>query len=49
VRGGNQSDAVTETHIAKSRLLGIRWPLTYPLPGSGEVIVGDGALSADEA
>ena len=26
--GGNQSDAAT---IAKSRLLGARWPATYPL------------------
>ena len=30
--GGNQSDAVTFVRIAKSRLLGARWPATYP-PG----------------
>jgi len=30
VLGGNQSDAVTVARIAKSRLLGARWPLTYP-------------------
>ena len=27
---GNQSDAVTIARIAKSRLLGARWPTTYP-------------------
>ena len=32
VLGGNQSDAVTIARIAKSRLLGARWPATYP-PG----------------
>lgn len=31
VLGGNQSDAVTTARIAKSRLLGARWPATYPL------------------
>ena len=30
VLGGNQSDAVTTARVAKSRLLGARWPLTYP-------------------
>ena len=30
VLGGNQSDAVTIAHIAKSRLLGARWSATYP-------------------
>ena len=29
VLGGNQSDAVTIARIAKSRLLGTRWPATY--------------------
>jgi uncharacterized protein (TIGR02594 family) len=39
VLGANQSDAVTFTRIAKSRLRkgGIRWPLTYPLPTEGPV------------
>ena len=31
VLGGNQSDAVTIGRVAKSRLLGARWPQTYPL------------------
>ena len=30
VLGGNQSDAVTIARIAQSRLLGARWPATYP-------------------
>ena len=30
VLGGNQSDAVTITRVAKSRLLGARWPATVP-------------------
>jgi uncharacterized protein (TIGR02594 family) len=33
VLGGNQSNAVTVTKIAKSRLAGpLRWPKSYPLP-----------------
>ncbi len=31
VLGGNQTDAVTVARIAKSRLLGARWPRTYPI------------------
>ena len=30
VLGGNQSDAVTIARIVKSRLLGPRWPATFP-------------------
>ena len=30
VLGGNQSDAVTIARIARSRLLGARWPATFP-------------------
>ena len=30
VLGGNPSDAVTIARIAKSRLLGARWPSTVP-------------------
>jgi uncharacterized protein (TIGR02594 family) len=30
VLGGNQADAATVARIAKSRLLGARWPATYP-------------------
>ncbi len=28
--GGNQSDAVTIARVAKYRLLGARWPSTFP-------------------
>ena len=31
VLGGNQSDAVTVARLARSRLLGARWPVTFPL------------------
>ena len=30
VLGGNQSDAVTIARVAKSRLLGARWPVSFP-------------------
>ena len=30
VLGGNQSDAVTVARIGKPRLLGARWPATFP-------------------
>lgn len=30
VLGGNQSDSVSIARIAKNRLLGYRWPVTYP-------------------
>lgn len=50
ILGGNQSDAVTETRIAKSRLLAARWPKTFPLVGVGKVIKSaKGALSTNEA
>lgn len=32
VLGGNQSNAVTVTRVAKARLLGARWPLGRPQP-----------------
>jgi uncharacterized protein (TIGR02594 family) len=37
VRGGNQSNAVTLSRIAKSRCVAIRWPSTAPLPASSRV------------
>lgn len=53
VLGGNQSDAVTITKIAKNRLRenGARWPLTGPLPTNKRVTMdGTGmALSTNEA
>lgn len=32
VLGGNQSDKVSIARVAKDRLLGYRWPTSYPLP-----------------
>ncbi len=50
VLGGNQSDAITVARLGRDRLLGMRWPLTYPLPTTGAVRVsGGGALSTNEA
>jgi uncharacterized protein (TIGR02594 family) len=50
VLGGNQSDAVTVTRIAKNRLKAIRWPKNTPLPTQGPVYAKfTGALSTNEA
>lgn len=50
VLGGNQSNAVTETWIARSRLLAIRWPRTAPPPAGGPIrSAAGGALSLNEA
>jgi uncharacterized protein (TIGR02594 family) len=50
VLGGNQSNAVTIARIAKSRLLGARWPRTAAPPKGGRTERGAaGALSTNEA
>lgn len=49
VLGGNQSNAVTITRIARSRLLGCRWPTTYPMTGERVARDAEGALSVNEA
>lgn len=50
VLGGNQSNAVTETWISKTRLLAIRWPATVAAPAPRRVrITAAGATSANEA
>jgi uncharacterized protein (TIGR02594 family) len=50
VLGGNQSNAVTETWLAKDRLLGIRWPGSVDLPSGGRIAsTAAGALSRNEA
>ncbi|MBS7539751.1 NlpC/P60 family protein [Ancylobacter lacus] len=50
IRGGNQADEVSDTWIAKDRLLGARWPTTFDLPSIGaNVISGSGASSTNEA
>jgi uncharacterized protein (TIGR02594 family) len=39
VLGGNQSDKVGITRIAKARLAAIRWPAGEPLPTGGRVLL----------
>jgi len=50
VLGGNQSDAVTITRIAKTRLLAARWPAGVPVTGRPVRLTAAGlALSTNEA
>lgn len=50
ILGGNQSDSVSVTRIAKSRLKGIRWPAGVETPTSGPVIATfTGKISTNEA
>jgi uncharacterized protein (TIGR02594 family) len=50
ILGGNQSDNVTVSRVAKSRLKGIRWPKGKPAPTQGPVYAKfTGALSTNEA
>ncbi len=50
VMGGNQSNAITVARLGRDRLLGIRWPQTYPLPSAGRFFgSAEGGLSTDEA
>lgn len=51
VLGGNQSDAITIARLDRSRLLGIRWPKSYPKSSVGRVLLSfrGGAISSDEA
>jgi uncharacterized protein (TIGR02594 family) len=51
VLGGNQSDAVTSARIAKSRLIGARWPTTWPprLQRLPTMTPGDVGTSINEA
>jgi uncharacterized protein (TIGR02594 family) len=51
VLGGNQSNAVTRSWLAKDRLLGARWPKTFAYPGRLIVRVdaGGAVLSRNEA
>lgn len=49
VLGGNQSDAVTITRIARSRLLESRWPAGEPQPFHIRRLTAGGQLSTNEA
>ena len=50
VLGGNQSNAVTVARVAKARLLGARWPDTFPRPPSTHLprMTRDGQISSNE-
>lgn len=52
VLAGNQRDTVCEVPIAKGRLLGARWPRSYPLPTSPAQVFGSsspGKFSTNES
>lgn len=49
VLGGNQSNAIGVTRIAKDRLLGARWPLTDNLSTVAISKIANGGLSTNEA
>lgn len=49
VRGGNQSDKVCDTWIAKDRLFDIRWPSGWPAPTGPVYLTRSGTLSSNEA
>lgn len=49
VLGGNQSNAVTITRIAKSRCVAARWPRGVPVLGGPVRLKADGTLSRNEA
>ncbi|MCO5092075.1 TIGR02594 family protein [Bosea sp. (in: a-proteobacteria)] len=51
VLGGNQSDAITIARLDKARLLGMRWPATYPKQTTSRVLLSaSGApVSTNEA
>ena len=49
VLGGNQSNTVNITRIAKSRLIASRWPSGVPVTGLAKVLKADGTLSKNEA
>lgn len=47
--GGNCANKVAVVPILKSRCVGIRWPVTVPLPTSGRIAMSGGKLSTNEA
>lgn len=50
ILGGNQSDSVSVTRVAKGRLKGIRWPAGVDKPTDGPVIATfTGKISTNEA
>ena len=49
VLGGNQSNAVNITRIAKDRCVARRWPTGVPVTGAPVWVSGNGKLSTNEA
>jgi uncharacterized protein (TIGR02594 family) len=52
VRGGNQSNKVSDTWISEDRLLAKRWPLTHPVPADKNLPyrkMSSSSLSTNEA
>lgn len=49
ILGGNQANGITISRLDKSRLLGLRYPKTIPLPGDHEIPVATGAITTNEA
>lgn len=49
VRGGNQADKVSDTWIAKDRLVSVRWPEGYPTVHNPIYLTRSGKLSTNEA
>lgn len=50
ILGGNQSDKVSVSRVAKDRLLGYRWPTSYPLPtGTLAMTTINASITTNEA
>lgn len=50
ILGGNQSDSVSITRVAKNRLKGIRWPAGVATPTGGPIVrTFNGKISTNEA
>lgn len=49
VRGGNQSDSVSDTWVSKDRLVAIRWPEGELITGQSIRLNNKGQLSTNEA
>jgi len=49
IRGGNQSDSVSDSWVAKDRLVAIRWPKDFPVTTSAKILFQTGQLSRNEA
>ncbi len=49
--GGNQSNSVSISKVAKARLVGLRWPATYPFPTGNPLpeTSFDGTITTNEA